>query len=217
MKKIFALTLCSLLIVGCCCAALAEDFAVRDEAASSHILVAYFSRVGNTDFPSDVDASSSASIVVDNGAVMGNIGYMAAYIAETTGGDLFLIETVDKYPVSYDETLDVAADELAAEHRPALVKAVENLDQYDTVFLGYPNWWGDLPPAVYAFLEQNDLNGKTVIPFASSGSSGFSGTQRTLAQLLPDATLPEGLHIAASRVPNSAETLDGWLSGLNIR
>ena len=224
MKKTLALLLTLVLSLGC--AALAAETvetaapapeATETAASSSHILVAYFSRVGNTDFPEDVDASSSASIVVtEEGEIMGNLGFMAEEIASQTGGDLFLIQTVETYPASYDETLDVASDEQAGNARPELVAGVENLGQYDTVFLGFPNWWGGLPMAVYTFLEENDLSGKTVIPFTSSGGGSFARAQSTLAELLPDATLVEGLHVEDSAVTESAAAIEAWLDGLAL-
>lgn len=224
MKKTIALLLTLILSLGC--AALAEESAetaapasetAEPAAPSSHILVAYFSRVGNTDFPEDVGASSSASVIVTGeGEIVGNLGFMAEEIASRTGGDLFLIQTVETYPASYDETLDVASDEQAGNARPELVAGVENLGQYDTVFLGFPNWWGGLPMAVYTFLEENDLSGKTVIPFTSSGGGSFARAQSTLAELLPDATLLEGLHVEDSAVTESAAAIETWLDGLAL-
>ena len=224
MKKTLALLLTLVLSLGC--AALAAETvetaapapeATETAASSRHILVAYFSRVGNTDFPEDVDASSSASIVVtEEGEIMGNLGFMAEEIASQTGGDLFLIQTVETYPASYDETLDVASDEQAGNARPELAVGVENLGQYDTVFLGFPNWWGGLPMAVYTFLEENDLSGKTVIPFTSSGGGSFARAQSTLAELLPGATLLEGLHVEDSNVVESAAAIQAWLDGLAL-
>ena len=132
MKKTIALLLTLILSLGC--ATLAEESAetaapaseTADPAApSSHILVAYFSRVGNTDFPEDVDASSSASVIVtEDGGIVGTLGFMAEEIASQTGGDLFLIQTVETYPASYDETLDVASDEQAGNARPELAVGV---------------------------------------------------------------------------------------------
>ena len=224
MKKTIALLLTLILSLGC--AALAEESAetaapasetAEPAAPSSHILVAYFSRVGNTDFPEDVGASSSASVIVTGeGEIVGNLGFMAEEIASRTGGDLFLIQTVETYPASYDETLDVASDEQAGNARPELVAGVENLGQYDTVFLGFPNWWGGLPMAVYTFLEENDLSGKTVIPFTSSGGGSFARAQSTLAELLPGATLLEGLHVEDSNVVESAAAIQAWLDGLAL-
>ncbi len=205
MKQIFSVLLTSALVLALAACGQAEE---NTRGGTSPVLIVYFFRVGNTDFPEKVDASSLASIVVQDGRLMGNIGVMAEYISARTGGDLLLIETAEKYPVSYDETLDLAADQLGEGYRPSLVNAVNLPEQYDIVFLGYPNWWGDLPVAVYSFLEQCDLSGRTVIPFVSSASSGFSGTQRTLAALLRESRVLDGLHIAGSNIPGSMDAID---------
>lgn len=208
MKKWLALLLAAMLVL-LAASSLAEE--------PSHILIAYFSRVGNTDFPTDVDANSTASIVVQDGVVFGNTGYMAHRIAESTGGDLFLIETVQKYPVSYDETVNVGSEENAAEARPELAAVVENLDQYDTVFIGYPIWWYDMPMAVYSFLESHDLNGKTIIPFATSGGSGFSGSIEVMQSMYPEAVVLDGLLIGGSRAASSNRQIDEWLAELDLQ
>ena len=221
MKKTIALLLTLILSLGC--AALAEESAetaapaseTADPAApSSHILVAYFSRVGNTDFPEDVDASSSASVIVtEDGGIVGNLGFMAEEIASQTGGDLFLIQTVETYPASYDETLDVASDEQAGNARPELAVGVENLGQYDTVFLGFPNWWGGLPMAVYTFLEENDLSGKTVIPFATSSSSGMGESGSLLAELAGTGDWQEGMRFRSGA---SSSEVQQWVDSLGL-
>lgn len=208
MKKSLALLLVMMLVLPAA-SSLAEE--------PAHILVAYFSRVGNTDFPADVDANSTASIVVREGTVFGNTGYMARRIAESTGGDLFLIETMQKYPVSYDETVNVGSEENAAEARPELAAVVENLDQYDTVFIGYPIWWYDMPMAVYSFLENHDLNGKTIIPFATSGGSGFSGSIEVMQSMYLEAVVLDGLLLGGSRVAGSDRQIDEWLAELDLR
>lgn len=208
MKKVLALLLAAMFVL-IAASSLAEE--------PTHILIAYFSRVGNTDFPADVDASSSASIVVQEETVFGNTGYMAQRIAESTGGDLFLIKTAQTYPVSYDETVDVGAEENAAKARPELAAVVENLEQYDTVFIGYPIWWYDMPMAVYSFLESHDLNGKTIIPFATSGGSGFSGSVEVMQSMYPEAVVLDGLLLGGSRVASSDRQIDEWLAELDLQ
>lgn len=141
---------------------------------------------------------------------------MARMIQAEVGGDLFLIETESTYPVSYDETIDVGQQEQREGARPALVSQVENLDQYDIVFLGFPNWWGDMPMAVYTFLEEYDLSGKTIVPFVTSGGSGFSGTQSTIADLEPLATVLDGLSVRDSAAANAQEDVTSWLSQLSL-
>lgn len=186
------------------------------EQGGSHILIAYFSRVGNTDFPDDTDTSSSASVVATEDGLQGNAEVLARMIQSAVGGDLFLIETEETYPVSYDETIDVGQQEQSDNARPALASQVENLDQYDTVFLGYPNWWGDMPMAVYSFLDEYDLSGKTIIPFVTHGGSGFSGTQNAIAELEPGATVLDGLSVRDSGVADAQADVESWIAGLGL-
>ena len=110
---------------------------------------------------SGVDAIAGASIVVRDGEAVGNVEYMANVIAETVGADLFRIETVQQYPLEHEALVDQAAQEQDADARPELATHIENLEQYDTIFLGYPNWWGDMPQALYTFLEEYDFSGIT--------------------------------------------------------
>lgn len=174
------------------------------------ILIAYFSVPEDVD-TEGVDAVAGASVVVREGEVLGNTEYMAGIIQQTVGGDLFRIETVEDYPLDHDALVDFAAEEQDAGARPELAGEIENLDQYDTIFLGYPNWWGDMPMALYTFLESYDLSGKTVIPFCPHGGSRFSRTVETIAELQPDASVSgEGLAISRNEVADSAETVAAW-------
>lgn len=175
------------------------------------ILIAYFSVPEDVD-TEGVDAVAGASVVVREGEVLGNTEYMAGIIQQTVGGDLYRIETVEDYPLDHDALVDFAAEEQDAGARPELAGEIEDLDQYDTIFLGYPNWWGDMPMALYTFLESYDLSGKTVIPFCPHGGSRFSRTVETIAELQPDAAVSgEGLAISRNEVADSAETVAAWL------
>ena len=110
-----------------------------EENEGSHILIAYFSRVGNTDFPEGVDAISSASLIQKDGEIYGNTQYVASLIGQHTGGEMFLIETEEKYPADYDETDEQGGRENRERTRPKLASHIQNLDDYDTIFLGFPN------------------------------------------------------------------------------
>ena len=166
---------------------------------------------------SGVDAIAGASIVVRDGEAVGNVEYMANVIAETVGADLFRIETVQQYPLEHEALVDQAAQEQDADARPELATHIENLEQYDTIFLGYPNWWGDMPQAHYTFLEEYDFSGKTIIPFCPHGGSGFSRTESTIAELQPDATVSEeGLAISRNNVAGSAEQVADWANSLGL-
>lgn len=187
-----------------------------EAAAQSSLLVAYFSYAENAALPDDVDVSASASIQPWNGALTGNTGVVADMIAQATGADLFSIRTVEQYPDTYDATIDQGQQEQSDGARPELATHLENLDSYDTIFLGFPNWWGDMPMAVYTFLDEVDLSGKTVIPFVTSGGSGFSNTISTIQQMEPQATVQEGLSIGASSATGAQQQVESWLSELGL-
>lgn len=182
-------------------------------SASSNILIAYFS-VPETD---GVDAVAGASRVVVDGDVLGNTQYIAQLIQQQTGGDLFRIETVQKYPGSHDPLLEFAYNERAEGARPELAAQMENLDSYDIVFLGYPNWNADLPMPLYTLLEQTDLSGKTIVPFTTHGGSGFSRTIQTIQELQPNATvISDGLSISRNSVAQAEGDVASWVSGLGL-
>lgn len=168
-------------------------------AAGENVLTAYFSYGENASLPAGVDASASASIQMWDNKVTGNTGVVAHMINENVGGDLFSIQTVKKYPADYNETIDVGKDERNADARPALASHVENMDKYDTIFLGFPNWWSDMPMALYTFLDEYDLSGKTIIPFSTSGGSGLSNTVNSIKRAEPNANVLDGFTISGRR------------------
>lgn len=181
------------------------------EAAESNILVAYFS-MPETD---GTDTVAGASRVVVDGALYGNTQYLAELIQERTGGELFPIETVEAYPGLHEPLVDQAAEEQSAGARPELASRIENLDNYDVIFLGFPNWWADLPMPLYTFLEEYDFSGKTVIPFNSHGGSRFSGTIGTIQRLQPGAeVITDGYTISRNDVGAAESSLSEWLTGL---
>ncbi len=156
----------------------AETVTKKAEAAPSpgkKILVAYFSRTGE---------EYGVGVITK-----GNTVVVADAIAEITGADKFEIKTVKPYPHAYRETTDIAKKELQDNVRPEIVGKPENLKDYDTVFLGYPIWWSDLPMAVYTFLENNDFNGKTIIPFCTSAGSYMTGKESRIADHAKGATV----------------------------
>ena len=184
------------------------------EEAGSNMLVAYFSYAENADLPEDVDASASASIQPWNGEITGNTGVVAAMIAQATGADLFSIQTVEKYPDTYDATIDQGQQKKNENARPELANHLQNLESYDVVFLGFPNWWGDMPMAVYSFLDEVDLSGKTIVPFVTSGGSGFSNTIDAIENIQTGATVAEGLSVSGSSATSAQEQVNEWLDGL---
>lgn len=134
----------------------------------------------------------------------GNTETLAGMIQEVTGGDLFAIETETPYTDDYDAVVDQAKQEQADNIRPPLAAQVENMEEYDTVFIGYPNWWGDVPMAVLTFLESYDWSGKTVIPFCTSGGGGFGNGIDSMEAAAEGAVILEGFHVGGSSVDGAA-------------
>ncbi len=147
----------------------------------------------------------------------GNVGLLAQWIQEETGGDLFLILTEDPYSSDYDTCLDRAIEEHDSNARPALQAKVENLEDYDVVFLGFPNWWYSCPMAILTFIDENDLSGKTIIPFCSHGTGGFAASLRDIGRELPDdCTVLHEFGAYRPDVAQSRNALLEWLSELSI-
>lgn len=191
-----------------------ENGADASGTVGSNILVAYFTYGENADLGDNVDASSSASIQMLDGQVTGNTGVVASVIADLTGADTFSIRTVESYPDNYNDTIDQGQEEQQEDVRPELSGQIENLDSYDTIFLGYPNWWGDMPMAIYSFLDEYDLSGKTIVPFVTSGGSGFSRSVEEIEDAEPDAEVLEGLSLSDSEATDAQSDVEEWLGEL---
>ena len=192
-------------------AAVPEEATVETEAGAqeesgSKTLIVYFSRAGEN---YNVGTVST-----------GNTAIVAGMIAESTGADQFEIVPVTPYPSNYNECLEVATQEQRDNARPEYVGDVENWADYDTVFFGYPIWWGDLPMIVYTFLEGHDWSGKTVIPFNTHEGSGQGGTQRTVERLCTGATVLNGLAIQGKTAQNNRDaaqkSVNDWLDKLGF-
>ena len=168
-----------------------EETAAPEEASEGGVLAAYFSWSGNTE-------------------------QMAQMIAEETGADLFEIAPAAPYTDDYDELLDIAQQEQAEDARPELAAQVENWDSYDTVFVGYPNWWSDAPMTVYTFLESYDWTGKTLIPFNTSASGGFGRSLSRIEESAAGAEILEGLDLTESELPDAQNRITEWLTGLGF-
>lgn len=177
------------------------------------VLVAYFS-VPETD---GVDASSGASRVSANGKMMGNTHYVASLISEATGGELFEIKTTHTYPGSHKALIDAAKVEIDNNARPKLATHINNLKDYDVVFVGFPNWWYDMPMPLYSFFDEYDFSGKTVIPFCTHGGSRFSGAIKTIRELERGATVLDGYAISRDRVPESKDGVLKWLEKIGMK
>ena len=150
----------------------------------------------------------------------GNTAIVAEMIAEKTGADMFeIVPAEDNYPTdNYNALTDMALQEQKDNARPAIANEIENFDDYDTVFLGYPIWWNDLPMILYTFLENHDFRGKTVIPFCTHGGSRMAGTEAKIRNIITADSVLNGLAVAGTDTQNNTdsvqESVNNWLSGL---
>lgn len=168
---------------------------------NSKILIAYYSRKGENYL--------NGSII---NLMIGNTEVAAKKIQEIIGGELFEIDTVNPYPEDYTETTNVAMVEKRQNARPELSTRVNNMNQYDTIILGYPNWWGTFPMAVFTFLEEYDFTGKTILPFCTHEGSGLGGSERDIRKLCPEAKVLPGLAIRGGSVKSADSSLKSWIS-----
>ena len=176
------------------------------DSDGKNILVAYFSRADENYNVGTIDK--------------GNTQIVAEYITSEVGADSFHIQTVTPYPDDYDDCCDVAKQELADKARPEIQGGVENMEQYDIVFLGYPIWWGDMPMAVYTFIDSYDFSDKVVIPFNTHEGSGESGTYSAIGSYLPNAQVLDGMAIQGKTAQefnsDTQQSVRDWLDGLGF-
>jgi len=161
------------------------------DSTPKKILVAYFSHTGNT-------------------------RVIANQIHEKVGGDIFEIVTVNPYPTDHDAVVDQAKQEQEDNYRPELATKVENMDSYDVVFIGYPNWWGTMPMPVFTFLEEYDFSGKTIIPFCTHEGSGLGRSVEDITKLCPQSTILDGLAIRGSSVETAQDDVSEWLREIGM-
>ena len=170
----------------------------------------------------EAEATEDAAPEEDGGTLIayfswsGNTEQVAQLIQEATGGDLFEIVPATPYTDDYDELLDIARQEQSDGARPELAAQVENWGRYDTVFVGYPNWWSDAPMAVYTFLESYDWTGKALVPFNTSASGGFGRSLNNLPESAAGATILEGLSFTERTLGDAQSEVPAWLDGLGL-
>lgn len=170
------------------------------------ILIVYFSRVGNTDFPEEVDAVSGASLMLDDKKIIGNAQMIAELVQSIVGGEIFAIQTEKTYPADYSETTKVVKIEFDANELPKL-KNLPNVTDYDKIILIYPLWWSDLPKPVENFLRISDFKGK-IYPIVTHGGGGFG---KSIATLKNYAEISEPLEIYSSDILSSRKIILDWL------
>ncbi len=163
-------------------------------------LVACYSRAGENYFGGRLRRSET-----------GNTEKAARKMAALIGADLFQIEPAEPYAADYQTCIEQAKRDLQQHARPRLKELPESLDDYDEIYLGYPNYWGDMPMPVYTFLEAFDWNGKTIHPFCTHEGSGLAGTERKIRRTCRGASVTEGLAIRGSDVDKADEKIKEWL------
>jgi len=164
------------------------------------VLIAYFTREGNN--------YVSGNIV---NLPVGNTEVAAKMIQKITEADMFRIEAVKPYPEDYRECTEVAKKELRENARPELTHHVDNVESYNVIFLGYPNWWGTFPMPVFTFLESYDFSGKTIIPFCTHEGSGMGRSESDIKKLCTGAKVEKGLAIRGGSVKGAEKEISKWV------
>ncbi|MGL4410991.1 MAG: flavodoxin [Bacteroidales bacterium] len=178
-----------------------------EAAAQKRSLVTYFS-VPERD---GVDASTGASRIVSDGTLYGATEYVAKIIAESASADLFQIKTTHTYPAEHKALIDFAKREVETKSYPKIASKIPNFDSYDVIFVGYPNWWYDMPMVIYTLFNEYDFTGKVIVPFCTHGGSGFSESVETIKKLESGATVNSMPAISRNRVASSKGAIEKWV------
>lgn len=169
-----------------------EELSEKDSETGSESLVVYFSWSGNTE-------------------------NVAKAIQAQTDSDIFEIVPSIPYSDDYDTVVELAQQEQRDNARPEISGNIENIEQYNVIYVGFPNWWGDMPMILYTFFDSYDLSGKTVAPFCTSGGSGLSNTVNEIKDLEPEAAVIEGLHIGSGSASSPDDSVSDWLEKNNLK
>ena len=164
-------------------------------------IIIYFSRNGENYFGGELKNIEK-----------GNTEVIAEYIQEFTGAELFKVEPLNDYPDDYMECIDIAKKEQQDDARPELKQYLESIDDYDTVYIGFPNWWGTLPMPMWTLLEKLDFSNKTVKPFVTHEGSGFGSSENDLKKLCDGADIKKGLSVPGDKVYDVKDTVNVWIS-----
>ena len=168
----------------------------------SNILIVYYSRKGENYWSGSIKNLEK-----------GNTEIVAEMIQKAVGGDLFEVDTVKPYAADYNTCTKEAQSELRANARPELKKYMDSLDKYDTVFVGYPNWWGTMPMAMFTFLEHYDFSGKKILTFCTNEGSGMGSSERDLKKICTGAIVERGLSVRGCEAAKSKKKVSDWAKG----
>ena len=223
MKKIISLIMAGMMIftLTACANSTEPDNAVQNTEQSS-IAPEEENQIKSENESSKLEESETTELKEQSSCLVvyfsqtGNTETIAGMIAEHTGGELFHVETVTVYPDEYNDLIEVAKEEQDNDARPELASAVEDMDRYQTVFIGFPNWWGTMPMAMFTFLDSYDFVGKTVIPFCTHEGSALGRSESDIAALIPEAELQKGLAVRGSNVDSAEDDVVSWLEELGF-
>lgn len=171
----------------------------------SKIFIVYFSHEG--------EAYVGGKIVP---LPVGNTRVAMEMVWDLTGGDVFRIEPMRPYPYDYRQTIDVAKKELRADARPEIKGELPDVSDYDTIVLGFPNWWGTFPMAAATFLESVDLFGKTILPLCTNEGSGMGSSEEDLKRICPGTKIAKGLAVTGTTVSDAKPAIEKWLKSNQI-
>lgn len=182
-------------------------------SAQDRVLVAYFSRVGISALTESTDVVTSASLRTVNGQLVGNTEMLAEMVHSRVGGDLIQIKTEQIYPELYRDTTDLALQEQRSGARPVVTTEID-LSRYDTIFVGYPNWWGTLPMALFTFFESYDFRGKVIVPFTTHEGSALGRSVQDMRSMTAGAEIRDAFVERGGRVNRAERDVNRWLEGL---
>ncbi|HAH62506.1 MAG TPA: flavodoxin [Treponema sp.] len=207
MKKIYILAAAAVLLT-----------ATGTAQTKSRNLIVYFSLYGNQTAGTKTDVDSGASRIMYDGKITGNTEAVARMIQKDAGGDLFAIKTQKSYASEYNAVVAEGKKEKNEGKRLPVVSKINNPEQYDTIFIGFPTWWYDMPMALYTFFEENDFSGKKIIPFCTSGGSGFLKTIDAMQKAAQKAVVEKnGFHVYYTRAAGAQKDVSAWLRKIGIQ
>lgn len=222
MKKIatFSLTMIMLLTLGACGNSQSPSTEVTPSISESKATDASEGSESEPDStipePSQTEADAEFSVLIAYFSWSGNTKQLAEVIQEQTSGDLFEITPETPYTDDINKLSGIALQEQRDNVRPTLASHVDDMEKYDVVFVGYPNWWNNMPMPVFTFLEEYDFSGKTVIPFTTYGDGVFGKSINSLKEVLPNATITDGLAIQEHKLEDAPKEVTAWLDELGM-
>ena len=208
MKRIFVLVSACLLIVSL--AACGSNTKTEEPASASQIDESSFETTQETSQSTENEVKE----LVVYFSYSGNTEGVANEIVAQTGADVFEIVPQTAYSDDYDTVVDLAREEQRDNVRPEITGTIDNIENYDVIYVGFPNWWGDMPMILYTFFDNYDFSGKTIAPFCTSGGSGLSDTVSEIQSLEPEATVTDGLHIRDNAADNPEGAVTDWLESI---